>query len=75
MGWWTDLVVDLIPGVNEFFRGTLSLHNGHQKCVRRRAELSTAMNPRCKDKAEAKAAVDEVFEQCFKDTRPYDDIP
>jgi inner membrane protease ATP23 len=61
--------------VNEFFRGTLSFVNGHQKCVRRRAELSTAMNPRCKDKAQAKEAVDAVFTQCFKDTRPYDDIP
>jgi inner membrane protease ATP23 len=61
--------------VNEAFRGHLSFENGHQKCVRRRAELSTAMNPRCKSKEEAKAAVDAVFAQCFKDTRPFDDIP
>ena len=61
--------------VNEAFRGYLSFENGHQKCVRRRAELSTAMNPRCKSKEEAKAAVDAVFAQCFKDTRPFDDIP
>lgn len=61
--------------VNEFFRGTLSFSNGHQKCVRRRAELSTAMNPMCRDKQHAKEVVDAVFEQCFRDTRPYDDIP
>ena len=33
------------------------------------------MNPRCKNKEEAKAAVDAVFAQCFEDTRPFDDIP
>lgn len=61
--------------VNEMFRGYFGVENGHQKCVRRRAELSTAMNPRCRDRAEAKRVVNEVFEQCFKDTRPFDDIP
>ena len=48
---------------------------GEVKCVRRRAELSTAMNPRCRDRGEASRVVGEVFEQCFKDTRPFDDIP
>lgn len=62
--------------VNELFRGYgFRFENGHQKCVRRRAELSTAMNPRCKDKDDARKAVDSVFGQCFKDTRPFDDIP
>ena len=63
--------------VNEMFRGYAfaGFANGHQKCVRRRAELSTAMNPRCADAEEAKNAVDAVFAQCFKDTRPFDDIP
>ncbi len=61
--------------VNEAFRGYFAFKGGHQKCVRRRAELSTAMNPRCGSKGEAKKAVDEVFAQCFKDTRPFDDIP
>ena len=61
--------------VNEMFRGYFGVENGHQKCVRRRAELSTAMNPRCRDRDEAKRVVNEVFEQCFKDTRPFDDIP
>ena len=61
--------------VNEMFRGYFGVENGHQKCVRRRAELSTAMNPRCRGRDEAKRVVNEVFEQCFKDTRPFDDIP
>lgn len=42
-----------------------------QACVRRRAELSVAMNPHCGPKM-AKAAVDKVFDQCFKDTAPFD---
>ena len=39
--------------VNEMFRGYFGVENGHQKCVRRRAELSTAMNPRCRERGEA----------------------
>jgi Peptidase M76 family len=42
-----------------------------QVCVRRRAELSVAMNPHCGPK-KAKAAVDKVFDQCFADTAPFD---
>jgi hypothetical protein len=33
------------------------------------------MNPRCRDRGEASRVVGKVFEQCFKDTRPFDDIP
>uniref|UniRef100_A0A7S0SFR7 Mitochondrial inner membrane protease ATP23 n=1 Tax=Mantoniella antarctica TaxID=81844 RepID=A0A7S0SFR7_9CHLO len=65
--------------LNEFTRfpltGIFNFVNGHQKCVRRRAELSVAMNPSCKSKEQAKEAVDSVFQQCFRDTRPFNDIP
>jgi inner membrane protease ATP23 len=61
--------------VNEFFRGSLNVRNGHQKCVRRRAVLSTAMNPACESKAHAVEAVDAVFQTCFNDHRPFEDIP
>jgi inner membrane protease ATP23 len=47
----------------------------HQACVKRRAELSVSMNPKCRGKEHAEEVVSEVFEQCFKDTAPYDDIP
>ena len=60
--------------VNEAFRGHLSFEEWPSSASGD-AELSTAMNPRCKNKEEAKAAVDAVFAQCFKDTRPFDDIP
>ena len=63
--------------MNELMRGRVffDLKKHHQKCVRRRAELSVAMNPNCTSDAHAKQVVDEVFERCFKDTAPYDDIP
>ncbi|ODQ82482.1 hypothetical protein BABINDRAFT_10907 [Babjeviella inositovora NRRL Y-12698] len=45
-----------------------------QTCVKRRAAISVAANPNCKDKEQAERVVDEVFESCFKDTRPFDEV-
>ncbi|GAB4822620.1 hypothetical protein N2152v2_009666 [Parachlorella kessleri] len=59
----------------ELMRGNLGVHQQHQKCVRRRAELSVSMNPYCKGAAGAKQAVDAVFAPCFADTAPFDRIP
>jgi inner membrane protease ATP23 len=63
--------------LNELMRGRVfvNVHKHHQKCVRRRAELSVAMNPNCKSAKHAEEVVNEVFETCFRDTAPYDDIP
>ena len=52
----------------ELLRGNLGLRQQHQKCVRRRAELSVRMNPYCSGK-QAAAAVDKMFESCFADTQ------
>ncbi|KAK7207445.1 mitochondrial inner membrane protease atp23 [Myxozyma melibiosi] len=46
----------------------------HQECVRRRAILSVTGNPNCKDKEEAARVVDQVWDSCFNDTRPFDEI-
>ncbi|PWN97263.1 hypothetical protein FA09DRAFT_284633, partial [Tilletiopsis washingtonensis] len=46
---------------------------GHQTCVRRRAALSVAMHPKCKDQEQAESIVDQVFNSCFRDTRPFDE--
>ncbi|PWN27614.1 hypothetical protein BDZ90DRAFT_209853, partial [Jaminaea rosea] len=47
----------------------------HQVCARRRAVLSVMANPACKGgKEEAEKVVDEVFPQCFADTRPFDEV-
>ncbi|QRW22021.1 peptidase family M76 protein [Rhizoctonia solani] len=44
-------------------------------CARRRAVLSVMANPACKSQEEAERAVNEVWESCFKDTRPFDEVP
>ena len=65
--------------VNEFFRGRVKLKGQHKNCARRRAELSVAMSPKCTESENpeecAREAVDKVFERCFEDTMPFDDIP
>ncbi|SPO32814.1 probable Mitochondrial inner membrane protease ATP23 [Ustilago trichophora] len=47
----------------------------HQNCVKRRAVLSILANPACAgDSDKAQRTVDEVFESCFGDTRPFDEV-
>ena len=48
--------------------------NQHQRCVRRRAQLSLMARPICRDEREAAKAVNDVWESCFADTRPFDEI-
>ena len=36
--------------------------------------LSVKANPACPDEAAAEKAVNEVWESCFKDTRPFDEV-
>jgi hypothetical protein len=43
-------------------------------CARRRAIVSVQANPACPDKAAAERAVNEVWESCFNDTRPFDEV-
>jgi inner membrane protease ATP23 len=42
--------------------------------VRRRAALSVRARPQCKDDEQAMKAVNEVWDGCFRDTRPFDEI-
>lgn len=59
----------------EFFgNGIYKIVNQHQNCVRRRAALSLIGRPGCKSKEEAEKAVDSVWDSCFADTRPFDEI-
>jgi mitochondrial inner membrane protease ATP23 len=61
--------------MNQIVRnGILHLSKGHQNCVRRRATLSVRANPKCKSDEEAARVVNEVFDSCFNDTRPFDEI-
>lgn len=45
-----------------------------QKCVRRRATLSMMARPGIKDDVHAAKVVNEVWDSCFRDTRPFDEI-
>ncbi|GBE77528.1 peptidase M76 family-domain-containing protein [Sparassis latifolia] len=58
----------------ELRRGQLAFSKQHQECVRRRAVLSVSANAACPDVAAAERAVNEVWDSCFNDTRPFDEI-
>ncbi|KAA8495041.1 Mitochondrial inner membrane protease ATP23 [Porphyridium purpureum] len=58
----------------EIQRGNFNFANQFPRCIRRRAELSVAMNPNC-GPVLAKEAVADVFEVCYNDTMPFDRIP
>lgn len=45
-----------------------------QACVRRRAAESVAENPACPNPATAERVVNEVWDSCFNDTRPFDEV-
>ncbi|KAG8829727.1 Mitochondrial inner membrane protease atp23 [Serendipita sp. 405] len=56
-------------------RGHWYKFTGHQRaCVRMRAVASLVQNPACPSQAAAEKAVDEVWDSCIKDTRPFDEI-
>ncbi|KAK7543016.1 mitochondrial inner membrane protease Atp23 [Phyllosticta citricarpa] len=59
----------------EFFtRGQLKFTQQLQECVRRRATLSLMARPSVKDDVHAARIVNEVWDSCFNDTRPFDEI-
>ncbi|CAM6118711.1 unnamed protein product [Calypogeia fissa] len=58
----------------ELLRGHTNIRQQQQVCVRRRAQLSVAMNPHCSE-GDAKKAVDAVWKTCYEDTKPFDRAP
>lgn len=61
--------------VREFFmRQNWTVTQQHQECVRYRAVKSVMARSRCKDDVQAVKAVNEVWDSCFADTRPFDEI-
>lgn len=48
--------------------------NKFQSCIKRRATLSVAANPRCSGDEEAEKVVESVFQSCFNDTRPFERV-
>ncbi|CCK69801.1 putative metalloprotease KNAG_0D00490 [Huiozyma naganishii CBS 8797] len=51
-----------------------TVNRGHQDCVRRRAVISVTGNPKCDSQEQAERVVDEVWDSCFGDTRPFNEI-
>jgi mitochondrial inner membrane protease ATP23 len=61
--------------MREFFtRKQFGVTQQLQECVRRRAAISVANRPACKDDVQAVRVVNEVWDSCFNDTRPFDEI-
>jgi len=58
----------------EILRGNFKFTKQHQACVKRRAVLSLRSNPGCSEPGMAEKIVAEVFESCFNDTRPFENI-
>ncbi|CAG8435575.1 5763_t:CDS:2 [Diversispora eburnea] len=58
----------------EIRRGFFNFTKQHQACVKRRAILSVQKNSQCSAPGVAERVVSEVFESCFNDTRPFDEI-
>jgi mitochondrial inner membrane protease ATP23 len=55
--------------------GQWGLTGKFQDCVRRRATLSVMARPACGGNREkAAGVVEQVWESCFRDTRPFDEI-
>lgn len=69
----TEIRAALLSGdcdfVTELQRRNFGIKRQGEKCVRRRAELSVGAHAHCA--ANAKQAVEDVFEHCFKDYAPF----
>ncbi|KAI2630716.1 peptidase M76 family-domain-containing protein [Hypoxylon sp. NC1633] len=57
-----------------FTRGNRNLTQQFQNCVRTRATLSLMARPRCKDDVQAVKVINQVWDSCFSDTRPFDEV-
>lgn len=55
-------------------RGNYTLTEQFQNCVRRRAVQSMMARPWVKDDVQAVKVVNEVWDSCFSDTRPFDEV-
>ncbi|KAK5627802.1 hypothetical protein RRF57_003517 [Xylaria bambusicola] len=55
-------------------RGNWTLTQQFQDCVRKRAVESLLARPRCKDDVQAVKVVNQVWDSCFSDTRPFDEV-
>ncbi|TPX67712.1 hypothetical protein SpCBS45565_g03608 [Spizellomyces sp. 'palustris'] len=59
----------------ELRRGFFSVAKHHQACVKRRAIAELKQLPQCQGERVAEDAVRVVWDSCFNDTAPFDEIP
>jgi inner membrane protease ATP23 len=57
-----------------FTRGNWKLTQQFQNCVRGRAIQSVMGRGTCKDDVQAAKVVNQVWDSCFSDTRPFDEV-
>ncbi|KAF5026639.1 hypothetical protein F66182_1265 [Fusarium sp. NRRL 66182] len=57
-----------------FTRGNWKLTQQFQNCVRKRAVMSLLGRERCKDDVQAAKVINQVWDSCFSDTRPFDEV-
>ncbi|KAF2663181.1 mitochondrial inner membrane protease atp23 [Microthyrium microscopicum] len=75
----TEIRASMLSGECRFMRqfwgeGNYRFVKAFQTCVRNRAALSVLKRPQVKSRAEADKVVNSVWESCFNDTRPFDEI-
>jgi inner membrane protease ATP23 len=57
-----------------WLRNNWKLTQQFQNCVRMKAVESVMHRPWCKDDVQAVKVVNEVWDSCFNDTRPFDAV-
>ncbi|KAI1180005.1 peptidase M76 family-domain-containing protein [Nemania sp. FL0916] len=75
----TEIRASMLSGECRWTKETMqnknwTLTQQFQECVRRRAIMSVMARPRCKDDVQAAKVVNQVWDSCFSDTRPFDDV-
>ena len=59
----------------EFWKNSqYKINKGYQDCVRRKAILSMVARPQIRDEDHAAKVINEVFDSCLTDTRPFDEV-
>ncbi|KAI0480685.1 peptidase M76 family-domain-containing protein [Xylariaceae sp. FL0804] len=74
----TEIRASMLSGecrwTREVGRGNFTITQQFQNCVRERATLSLMARPMCKSDVHAAKAVNSVWDSCFRDTRPFDEV-
>lgn len=75
----TEIRASMLSGECRIFNeirktGLANFDKKFQACIKRRASLSVAANPNCKDQQEAEKVVNTVWSSCFNDSRPFERV-